>query len=80
MRIFGLIGLILALSGCASERTVSFIYYPNRPHGDTFPAPSQFYAEAQKECAKYGLVAAHEWDNWTDFQRIRTTFHCYQPR
>ena len=26
-----LIGLLLALSGCASERSIVFIYYPNGP-------------------------------------------------
>lgn len=79
MRILGLIGLTLVLSACANERTITFLYYPNRPFGDTFPPPSQFYAEAGKECAKYGLVAVHDWDNWTDWQRVRTTFRCYQP-
>ncbi|HTR14853.1 MAG TPA: hypothetical protein VMI72_16785 [Roseiarcus sp.] len=77
MRVLGLIGLMLALSGCASERTITFIYYPNRPYGDAFPTPAQFSAEAQAECAKYGLVAVHEWDNWADFHRVRTTFRCY---
>jgi len=79
MRNFVLIGLMLALSGCASDRTVTFIYYPNRPHGDAFPQPAQFTAEAQRECQKYGMVAVHDWDSVTDFQRVRTTFRCYPP-
>jgi hypothetical protein len=78
MRIIYLIGLLLALSGCASERSVTFIYYPNRPPGDKFPTPSQFEAEAQRECARYGLVTVHDWDNWTDFQRVRSHWRCVE--
>ena len=79
MRIVSLIGLLLALSGCASERSITFIYYPNRPVGDKFPTSSEFQAEAQKECAKYGLVAEHAWDSWTTFQRVRSDWRCVQP-
>ena len=79
MRFLTVIGLLLALTGCASERTLSFIYYPTRAPGDQFPKPYEFEAEAQKECGKYGMVAVHEWDNWTEFQRVRTTYRCYQP-
>jgi hypothetical protein len=78
MRVVFLFGFLLALSGCANERAVTFIYYPTRAPGDTFPTPSQFSTEAQKECARYGLVAVHDWDNWTDFQRIRSNWRCVQ--
>ncbi len=76
MRIVSLIGVLLALSGCAQERWVTFLYYPNPPHSVTFPPPSEFAAEAQKECGRYGLVAVHDWDNWSDFQRIRSSWRC----
>jgi len=76
MRIICLIGLLLTLSGCASERTIAFIYYPNGPHSDIFPPRSEFALEAQKECAKYGLVAVHEWDSVTEFQRVRSFWRC----
>jgi len=75
MRIVGLIGLLLTLSGCASERTVAFIYYPNHP-ASKFPETYQFAAEAQKECARYGLVAVHEWESVTEFQRVRSFWRC----
>jgi hypothetical protein len=78
MRIFGLIGILLALSGCANERSIAFIYYPNHPPSD-FPRPYEFAAEAQKECAKYGLVAVHDWESVTDFQRVRSFWRCVPP-
>jgi hypothetical protein len=78
MRHISLIGLLLTLSGCALERNVTFVYYPNPPHSATFPPQSQFAADAQAECARYGLVAVHEWDNWTTFQRIRSSWKCVQ--
>jgi len=78
MRIVGVLGLLLALSGCASERSIAFIYYPQGPGNDKFPKPSQFYAEAQKECGRYGLVAVHDWDSVTDFQRVRSYWRCVQ--
>ncbi len=76
MRILGLIGILLALSGCANERSIAFIYYPTRPAGDIFPPPYEFAAEAQKECSKYGLVAVHDWESVTDFQRVRSFWRC----
>ena len=76
MRILGLIGVLLALSGCANERSIAFIYYPIRPAGDVFPDPSEFAAEAQKECSKYGLVAVHDWESETSFQRVRSYWRC----
>ena len=75
MRILGLIGILLALSGCANERSIAFIYYPNHP-GSDFPHPYQFAAEAQQECSKYGLVAVHDWESYTDFQRVRSFWRC----
>jgi hypothetical protein len=75
MRILGLIGILLALSGCANERSIAFIYYPDHP-GSDFPRPYQFAAEAQRECGKYGLVAVHEWESVTDFQRVRSLWRC----
>lgn len=78
MRFFCLIGVLLALAGCASERSIVFIYYPNAPRGENFPRPYQFPAAAQAECSKYGLVAVHDWDNWTDFQRVRSSWRCVQ--
>jgi len=38
----------LACSGCAG-RTVTYVHYPNDSHA------SDYYREAQKECAKHGL-------------------------
>ena len=38
MRFVFLIGMLATLSGCASYRDVTFLYYPNAPHRDTFPA------------------------------------------
>jgi hypothetical protein len=79
MRIVFLIGMLAALSGCASYRDVTFLYYPNAPHRDTFPRPSEFYAEADRECAKYGMKAVHNWDNYAfDFGRIRVNYICVQ--
>jgi hypothetical protein len=78
MRFVFLIGMLGALSGCASYRDVSFIYYPNGPHHETFPSRSEFYAEAAKECAKYGMSASYNWSNYTDFQRVRVNYLCIQ--
>jgi hypothetical protein len=78
MRYVCLIGLALTLSGCALERTVTFVYYPSSPHSNTFPPISEFEANAQAECARYGLVAVHQWDNWTTYQRIRSHWICVQ--
>jgi hypothetical protein len=74
-----LVGLALALCGCAVPRTVAFVYYPNAPPSDTFPQQRQFAAEAQEECAKYGLAAVHTWDSWTDWDRVRSTYSCVMP-
>jgi len=76
MRYICLIGLALVLSGCALERSVTFIYYPNAPKSNTFPPASEFARDAQEECAKYGLVAVHNWDNYTTFQRVRVNYKC----
>ena len=74
-----LIGALAALSGCASYRDVSFIYYPNAPHRETFPRPSEFYATAAKECAKYGMRASYNWSNYyPDFERVRVNYLCVQ--
>jgi hypothetical protein len=79
MRFVFLIGMLAALSGCSSYRDVTFLYYPNAPHRDIFPRPSEFYAEAQKECAKYGMRASYYWSNYAlDFQRIRVNYLCLQ--
>ena len=65
-----LIGALAALSGCGSYRDVSFIYYPNAPYRDDLSPRSEFYAVAEKECAKYGMRASYNWSNWTpDFQK-----------
>ena len=74
MRIVGLLGLLLALSGCASERSIAFIYYPNHP-SDAL-RPTMFAAEAQTECSKYGLVAVHDWDSVADWHRVRSFWRC----
>ena len=87
MRYLSLIGLALTLSGCALERSVTFIYYPNqqRKEGDFYGRlapdirPSQFDRDAQTECAKYGLAAAYEWANYTTFQRVRVHYRCVPP-
>ena len=79
MRIVGLLGLLLALSGCASERSIAFIYNPREP-SQGFPKYSQFAGEAQKECGKYGLVAVHDWDSVTDFHRVRSFWRCVAAR
>ena len=79
MRFVFLIGTLAALSGCASYRDVSFIYYPNAPHRETFPRPSEFYAVAQQECAKYGMRASYNWSNYfPDFERVRVNYLCVQ--
>ena len=79
MRLIWLIGLLLTLSGCAFDRRVTFVYYPTAPHSDTFPPPSEFARQAQAECARYGLVAVHEWDNVTSWGRWRSTWRCDRP-
>ena len=76
MRIVCLMGLLLGLAGCANYRETVFYYYPNAPRGETFPPPSQFAAEAQKECAKYGMVAFHNWESVADWQRVRSEWLC----
>jgi hypothetical protein len=76
MRIVCLIGLLLGLSGCANYREVVFFYYPNAPRSETFPPRYEFAAEAQKECAKYGMVAVHDWESVTDWQRVRSAWLC----
>ena len=76
MRYIGLLSLLLTLSGCALERSVTFVYYPNAPHSETFPPRSEFDSDAQKECARYGLVAVHDWDNYTTYQRVRVSYKC----
>jgi hypothetical protein len=78
MRYVCLVGVLLTLSGCALERSVTFVYYPKAPRSETFPPRSEFARYAQEECAKYGLTAVHEWDNYTTFQRIRSTWRCVQ--
>src|SRR5208282_3893279 len=51
MRLVFLIAMLAALTGCASYRDVTFLYYPNAPPSNTFPRASEFYAEASRECA-----------------------------
>ena len=72
-----LIGMLTALTGCGSYRDVTFLYYPDAPPSDRFPPAYRFYAEASRECAKYGMRAVHNWDNYTfDFERIRVNYTC----
>ena len=78
MRKISLIGLAFVLSGCALQRSVTFIYYPNAPRSD-FPRQYDFTREAQKECSKYGMVAVHSWDNVTDWERVMLTWNCVTP-
>ena len=79
MRIVFLIGMLAALGGCAVQRDVTFIYYPNAPHRGTFPSRSEFYAVADKECAKYGMRASYNWSNYTpDFHKLRVNYLCVQ--
>lgn len=78
MRFFCLIGMLLALSGCANERSIAFYWYPTHPPNG-FPRPTDFPLEAQKECGKYGLVAVHDWESVTDFQRVRSFWRCVPP-
>jgi len=79
MRIVFLFGMLAALTGCASYRDVTFVYYPSAPPTDRFPPASRFYAEASRECAKYGMKAVHNWDNYTfDFNRVRVNYLCVQ--
>jgi hypothetical protein len=79
MRIVFLIGMLAAvggLSGCGAYRDVTFIYYPNAPPSPPFPPPSAFYAEASRECARYGMQAVHNWDSVADFDRVRVNYYC----
>lgn len=78
MRIVFLTGILVALAGCASHRDITFIYYPNAPHRDTFPRRSEFAAEAQKECAKYGMSASPYWSTYADFDRVKVIYDCVQ--
>ncbi len=79
MRVVFLIGMLAGLSGCANYRDVSFIYYPNAPPRETFPSRSEFYAVADKECARYGMRASYHWSNYyPDFQRVRVNYLCVQ--
>jgi hypothetical protein len=75
MRIVFLIGTLLALSGCAS-RSITFLYYPNAPLNDKFPRAQDFYAEAEKECGRYGMTAVHYWDTYADFDRVKVIYNC----
>lgn len=70
------IGLVIALalmcSACA-ERYVAFYYYPG------VGSPESFARQAQKECAKYGMVAAPA--SWQGLElpspnRERETWRC----
>jgi hypothetical protein len=76
MRFVFLIGMLALLSGCGAYRDVTFIYYPNAPPSPPFPPPSQFYAEASRECGKYGMKAVHVWDSIWDFDRVRVNYNC----
>ena len=79
MRFVFLIGMLAVLSGCSSYRDVTFLYYPNAPQRDTFPSRSEFYAVADKECAKYGMRASYNWSNYTpDFHKLRVNYLCIQ--
>lgn len=79
MRIVFLIGMLAALSGCASYRDVTFLYYPDAPRSDRFPPRYEFDAVASRECAKYGMKAVHNWDNYAyDYGRIRVNYICVQ--
>ena len=78
MRFVFLFGMLAVLGGCAMHRDVTFIYYPNAPHRETFPRPYDFYAQADKECLKYGMRASPYWSTYTSFDRVRTTYNCVQ--
>ena len=78
MRFVFLIGMLGVLSGCAMHRDVTFIYYPNAPHRETFPRASEFYAEAAKECSKYGMRATPYWTTYASFDRVKVIYDCYQ--
>ncbi len=78
MRFVFLIGMLAVVSGCAIHRDVTFVYYPNAPHHDTFPRRSEFYAEADKECMKYGMRATPYWSTYADFDRVKVIYNCVQ--
>jgi hypothetical protein len=78
MRFVFLVGMLAILSGCASYRDVTFLYYPNAPQRDRFPRPSEFYATADRECQKYGMRASYNWSTYADFQRVRVIYNCVQ--
>jgi hypothetical protein len=48
MRIVFLIGMLAALGGCAVQRDVTFIYYPNAPHREKDPFPPASYMECTR--------------------------------
>jgi hypothetical protein len=76
MRIVFLIGMLMACSGCAADRSVTFLYYPAAPNNGIFPREYQFEAEAQKECARYGMYAVPNWVTVADFGRVRAIYNC----
>lgn len=75
MRTVLLIAMLLGLSGCAS-RDITFIYYPNAPYNGTFPRSQEFYAEAEKECGRYGMTAVYYWKTYADFDRVKVIYNC----
>ena len=80
MRFVFLIGMLAALSGCASYRDVSFhlLSRTRRTARRSRGRPS-FTPWRNKECAKYGMRASYNWSNYfPDFQRVRVNYLCVQ--
>ncbi len=72
-RPFGLAAGVVGLRG----RAVGDLHLsPNHPRDSKFPTTAQFAAEAQKECGQYGLIAVHDWESVTEFQRVRSFWRC----
>ncbi len=65
------IALALMCSGCA-DRYITFYYYPG------VSSSAEFERKAQRECAKYGMVAVPGWEGLEMPRptRSRETWRC----
>ncbi|WP_294540562.1 hypothetical protein [uncultured Rhodoblastus sp.] len=76
MRRLFIVGLLLAISGCA-PREVTYFLYP----GLDRPADreSHLVALAERECAKYGMVLIpRQWRGWNANGQETLTFTCQE--
>lgn len=76
MRRLFIVGMLLAISGCA-PREVTYFVYPGLDR--SADRESHLVKLAEKECAKYGMpLVPRQWRGWSSSGQETLTFTCQE--